>query len=385
MIDYRDDASMELSGSKIPGLPKSSIVTLKRGVCTSDKLNYDGLNSANHQNIERRDVIISLLDEQRVPVMVWKIKHAWPTRIECTDLKSGSTEVAIESMELAHEGWVIQNDLLTPDVLVEGNVSFPPFSAGFPANRIETKMGWDDLVLPESIRTRIEEILHWIRYHQQLQDDAGIGSQLRAGYSALFYGPPGTGKTLTATLLGKSTGREVFRVDLSAVVSKYIGETEKNLAHVFDVAQDRNWILFFDEADALFGKRTEVKDAHDRYANQEVSYLLQRIEEYDGICILASNLRSNIDDAFLRRFSTVINFPIPGPEERMAIWKRALPMSDGVADLIDLVKGYELTGGAIVNATQFAQIEVLSGGRDKIELVDLQLGVRRELEKEGML
>ena len=126
--------------------------------------------------------------------------------------------------------------------------------------------------------------------------------RVKPGYRALFHGPPGTGKTLTATLLGKHTGRPVFRIDLSRVVSKYIGETEKNLSRLFDKAEHKDWILFFDEADALFGKRTEIRDAHDKYANQEVAYLLQRIESYAGLVILATNQRGNIDEAFLRRF-----------------------------------------------------------------------------------
>ena len=133
---------------------------------------------------------------------------------------------------------------------------------------------------------------------------------LKPGFKALFHGLPGTGKTLTAMLIGKKTGLDIYRVDLSQMVSKYIGETEKNLAKVFDKAEHKNWILFFDEGDALFGKRTNTKDAHDRYANQQVSYLLQRIEEYDGLVILATNLKNNIDDAFLRRFQSIIHFPM---------------------------------------------------------------------------
>ena len=144
-------------------------------------------------------------------------------------------------------------------------------------------------------------------------NDWGMAPKLRPGYRSLFYGPPGTGKTMTACLLGKSTGRDVYKVDLSLVVSKYIGETEKNLARVFDQAQHKGWILFFDEADALFGKRSETRDAHDRYANQEVSFLLQRIETFDGIAILASNQRENLDDAFTRRFESIIYFPMPRP------------------------------------------------------------------------
>ena len=131
----------------------------------------------------------------------------------------------------------------------------------------------------------------------------------------LFHGPPGTGKTLTAGLLGKIAQKDVYRIDLSMVISKYIGETEKNLARLFDKAERKDWILFFDEADSLFGKRGQVKDAHDKYANQEVSYLLQRVEAYNGLVILASNFKNNIDEAFLRRFQSIIYFPLPAKEE----------------------------------------------------------------------
>lgn len=267
-----------------------------------------------------------------------------------------------------------------------GAVDIPPFSASFPARRIETALDWDDLVLPESARARLDELLRWATHRRALEEDWGFGARLRPGYRALFHGASGTGKTFASTLLGKSTGREVFRVDLSVVVSKYIGETEKNLSSLFEAAHRRDWILFFDEADALFGKRTSVKDSHDRYANQEVSYLLQRVEEYDGLCILASNLRANIDEAFLRRFNAIIRFPEPGPDERAEIWRRALPPrgdDGGRAELIEAVKGYELTGGGIVNVAQFAAIEAVAAGRRDVTLEDVELGVRRELEKEG--
>jgi SpoVK/Ycf46/Vps4 family AAA+-type ATPase len=152
-----------------------------------------------------------------------------------------------------------------------------------------------------------------------------MGKQIAPVYRALFYGPSGTGKTLTATLLGKEFSREVYRVDLSQVISKYIGETEKNLEKIFVQAENKNWILLFDEADALFGKRTQTKSSNDKYANQEVSYLLQRVENFNGLIVLASNFKNNIDDAFLRRFNSIINFTKPNVEERLELWTKALP------------------------------------------------------------
>lgn len=272
------------------------------------------------------------------------------------------------------------------DRLTVGAVDAPPFSAAFPARRIETKRSWDDLVLPAQTREQLDELLRWARFEKTLATDWEFGARLRPGYRALFHGTSGTGKTFAATLLGRSTGRDVYRVDLSAIVSKYVGETEKNLSALFEAAHRRDWILFFDEADALFGKRTAVKDSHDRYANQEVSYLLQRVEEFDGICILASNLRANIDDAFLRRFNAIIRFPEPGPDERSAIWERALPncgSKDARDRLIARINGYELTGGGIVNVAQFAAIEAAARSDRELILEDVELGIRREIEKEG--
>ncbi len=264
-----------------------------------------------------------------------------------------------------------------------GSAQAPAFSSAFPARRVATTLGWDDLVLDEPTRERIAELENWVRHGRTLREDWGMAGRLRPGYRALFHGPPGTGKTLTATLLGATTGRDVYRVDLSSVVSKYIGETEKNLAALFDQANNRQWILFFDEADALFGKRTSVKDAHDRYANQEVSYLLQRVEDFDGLVILATNFRANMDDAFLRRFNAIIRFPFPAEDERRDIWRRALPDRDGREDLACQLARFELSGGNIVNVVQFAAIEAIARGRRTIGIDDAVKGIQREFEKEG--
>ena len=179
------------------------------------------------------------------------------------------------------------------------------------------------------------------------------------GYRALFYGPPGTGKTLAATLLGKATKQPVFRIDLSMVVSKYIGETEKNLGKLFDEAENKKWILFFDEADALFGKRTQTKGANDRYANQEVAYLLQRIEDFSGLVILATNIQSNIDDAFSRRFQAMIHFAKPTVAERILLWKQLFGESFKLSEEIDLdalASNYELTGGEMINVLRYCAL-----------------------------
>ena len=264
-----------------------------------------------------------------------------------------------------------------------GSLQAPAFGAAFPARHIETMLEWEDLVLPEAAREQIGELEDWVRHHEELSEGWGMKGRMRAGYRALFHGPPGTGKTLTATLLGKSTSRSVYRIDLSTIVSKYIGETEKNLAALFDRAENRDWILFFDEADALFGKRTGVKDAHDRYANQEVSYLLQRVEDFDGLVILSSNFRANIDEAFLRRFNAIIRFPLPTREEREAIWLRSLPDRGDRSGLAAHLSEFELSGGNIVNIVQFAAVSAIADGREEIAVADAMKGVQREVEKEG--
>jgi SpoVK/Ycf46/Vps4 family AAA+-type ATPase len=175
----------------------------------------------------------------------------------------------------------------------------------FLAQRITTELVWADLVLSGTVMAQVEEIAVWL-------EGSRLKRRTSPGFSSLFSGPSGTGKTLTAALLGKRTGLDVYRVDLSRVISKNIGETEKNLGRIFDRAERNNWILFFDEADALFGKRTQVADAHDRFANQEVNYLLQRIEQYSGLVIMAANTSQNIDEALARRFQVMIHFPISG-------------------------------------------------------------------------
>ena len=238
----------------------------------------------------------------------------------------------------------------------------PDYNIGFPAKRITTELNWDDMVLDYQVATELEEINTWISSGKTIMEDWGLSRILKAGYRSLFYGPPGTGKTLAATLLGQKNNMDVYRIDLSMIVSKYIGETEKNLARVFDLAENRNWILFFDEADALFGKRTSTNTSNDRHANQEVAYLLQRIEDFPGMIILATNLRSNIDEAFSRRFQSVIYFPMPTEELRAEIWRKMLKNWPGGVDeeLIIMAAGTELSGGAITNVIRRCALSLVN-------------------------
>lgn len=260
----------------------------------------------------------------------------------------------------------------------------PDYSTGFPAKRITTGLEWDDMVLDYRVEAELAEINTWITSHAAIMDDWGLSRYLKAGYRALFYGPPGTGKTLAATLLGKKNGMDVYRVDLSMIVSKYIGETEKNLARVFDLAENRNWILFFDEADALFGKRTSANTSNDRHANQEVAYLLQRIEDFPGTVILATNLRSNIDEAFSRRFQSVVYFPMPTEELRRELWRNMLPgqwMGKDADELIAIAAETELSGGSITNVVRRCAIRLLMDGKTMLDRQTLKEALQNEKSK----
>lgn len=270
--------------------------------------------------------------------------------------------------------------------LLTGRNALPVSTAHFPARPLVSGLGWDDLILPTRTRAEIDELLAWIRHGPTLLDDWGMRARLRPGCRILFTGPPGTGKTLTAALLGQATDRPVLRVDLSMIVSKYIGDTEKNLAGVFDRAENKDWILFFDEADALFGKRSAVKDARDRYANQEISFLLQRIEVYSGVVVLASNLTGNVDSAFARRFEHVISFPMPKAGERLRLWRSATPDAltlEGGLDLREIAEQAEISGGAILNVLRHAALKSATRGEAILRRADIAEGIRRELAKEG--
>lgn len=288
------------------------------------------------------------------------------------------------------EPWLSSVLWLTPESverLTTGRAYQPPLSPEFPAQHMTTLYEWDDLVLDRPARDEVEDIIAWVRHEDVLLHGWKLKKRLKAGFRSLFHGPPGTGKTLTACLLGKATGRPVYRIDLSKVVSKWIGETEKNLASLFDHAQHQEWILFFDEADSLFGRRTESRDANDRAANQQVSYLLQRIEDFPGLVILATNLRSHLDEAFARRFQSMIHFPVPDAEQRLRLWEgdfkdKPYRLAADV-DLPKLARDHELTGGSILNVLRYACLKAVVRDPQEIRLADLLQGVQRELHKEG--
>ncbi len=247
--------------------------------------------------------------------------------------------------------------------------------------------GWDDLVLPPAQMAQLRAIEAQVRHAGRVYDDWGFGRRLDGGrgLAVLFSGLSGTGKTMTAGILARSLGLDLYKIDLAGVVSKYIGETEKNLSVIFAEAATANAILFFDEADALFGKRSEVRDAHDRYANIEISYLLQRMETYEGISILATNLSQNIDDAFTRRLSAVVAFPVPDAADRERIWRGLFPPEAPLAGDVDfafLAGQFELTGGHIRNCVLAAAFLAASAG-EEVGMDHLVQAVARELEKLG--
>ncbi len=255
------------------------------------------------------------------------------------------------------------------------------------AVQISPHYTWDDIVLPDDQTAQLQEIYDQVRHRNLVYDAWGFDGKLALGkgLSILFAGPPGTGKTMAADVLAHCLGLSLYKIDLSAVVSKYIGETEKNLARIFAEATTSNAILFFDEADALFGKRTQVRDAHDRYANVEVSYLLQKMEEYDGVVVLATNLRKNMDEAFVRRLHVTVEFPVPGVADRRRIWEQiwpaAMPRDPGL-DLDFLARKVEVAGGSIRNiALAGAFLAAADGG--VVTMAHLLHATRREYQKMG--
>jgi ATP-dependent 26S proteasome regulatory subunit len=257
------------------------------------------------------------------------------------------------------------------------------------ARKIVPRYTWEDIVLPDDQMTLLHEIVATVRRRPMVLEEWGVGHKLASspGVTMLFSGEPGTGKTMAAEVMAAELGLDLYKIDLSTIVSKYIGETEKNLEQIFGEAQSSNAILFFDEADAIFGKRSEVKDAHDRYANIEISYLLQRMEAYEGVTILATNLRANLDEAFTRRLQFAVDFPFPDEEDRLRIWETLFPPAVPREPDLDfglLARRFKLAGGNIRNVlVSAAYLAASDGGR--VGMKHLLHGTRRELQKMGRL
>lgn len=253
----------------------------------------------------------------------------------------------------------------------------PKYSTDFPAHLLSTELEWKDLILNASTEEKITEMKDALKFRAILKKEWGLGSHIKPGYRAIFYGPSGTGKSLTATLLGKMLQRDVFRVDLSAIISKYIGETEENIRKLLTKSEDKGYILFFDEGDALFGSRTQdVKNSNDQHHNQLVAYLLQAIENFNGIIILATNLKANMDDAFKRRFQSSIFFGPPKPEQGLILWQRLWPkqlQSDGSIDFKELANAKPYTAAMIVQIIQTLSLKALSTNNFKVGMKDIKM------------
>ncbi|MBS0562738.1 MAG: ATP-binding protein, partial [Proteobacteria bacterium] len=255
------------------------------------------------------------------------------------------------------------------------------------ARRIHPRFGWNDLVMTPPMETQLREICDRVLHRDTVLGQWRFADKLALGrgVTALFAGPSGTGKTMAAEVVAGVLGIDLFKIDLASVVSKYIGETEQNLDRIFRAAEDVNGILLFDEADALFGKRSEVQDARDRYANLEISYLLQKMEEFEGIAILSTNLQKNLDDAFTRRLAFIVHFPFPEAAERRRIWDvswpAALPRAPGL-QFDALARAFKLSGGNIKSAALGAAF--LAAAEDApVSMRHVVRAIEREYEKLG--
>lgn len=299
-----------------------------------------------------------------------QIKNAVCSAYALAELKSPSSPVL--SVKDIYEGCRMQSNQRISSLAI----------------KLDAHYAWEDIILPTDTKEQLKEVCGFIRYRSKVYYDWGFEKKLSLGkgLNVLFYGPSGTGKTMAAEIVANVLDLDLYKIDLSNVVSKYIGETEKNLKKIFDEAKTSNSILFFDEADAIFGKRSEVKDAHDRYANIEISYLLQKMEEHVGTVILASNFRKNIDDAFLRRLHFTIEFPLPDERSRELIWLAAFPTETPLGDDVDFafLSKFKFTGGNIKNIALAASF-LAAEGSCTVKMEHLIKAAKRELQKIGKL
>lgn len=326
---------------------------------------------------------------------IWQTYLPEAAQVNPTDLRilsdqfDLSAEQIVNALHAARDNALQQDTPVTINHLYEAAREYSNNQLRQLAQKIDPRYNWQDIVLPPEETSILHEITSTVRDRTLVLESWGLGKKLVSskGISALFAGEPGTGKTLAAQVIAHELGMDLYKIDLSTVVSKYIGETEKNLELIFTQARNSNAVLFFDEADAIFGKRSEVKDAHDRYANIEVGYLLQRMETYDGIVILATNLHSNMDEAFTRRLQFIVDFPFPDAAQRRQIWQVLFPPDVPREEDIDFqyfADQFKLAGGNIRNIIVNAAFLAASQGKP-VGHAHLVHGVRRELKKLGRL
>lgn len=272
------------------------------------------------------------------------------------------------------------------DLFAGAGVSMPDCEIDYCCNKITTELFWNDLLLDEHTLGEVSLLDTWLRHSETILNDQAMKKKIKPGYCCLFYGLPGTGKTLTACLLGKSAGIDVYRIDLSMLVSKYIGETEKNISNIFERSANKRSILFFDEADALFEKHTQTDSSDKSITNPALSYLLQRIEDYPGMIIITSYLKPNTKQNLTGLFQSEIYFPKPGVAESLKLWQNIF--SSKIADVEDTVsfedisENYQITGGTVINVLRYCCIRALNNTDNKILLRDILEGIRRELIKD---
>jgi len=342
---------------------------------------------------DRRILLLEALEEEAGPEQVWREALDLPAE-EGFDLASAVAPYRLSDAQIrraasaAVELAAFEGLPLGPSQLRRAALGQSASGLEQHSRRIRPAVGWPDLLLPALQLGQLHELAQRARHRDQVLGSWGLraGGGRGRGVVALFAGESGTGKTLAAEVVAADLGLDLYVVQLSAIVDKYVGETEKNLERVFTEADRVDAVLLFDEADAVFGKRSEVKDSHDRYANMESAYLLQRLESFDGVAVLTTNLRSNIDDAFTRRLDLVVDFPFPGVEQRRAIWQHSLrrvPTASGL-DAAYCAREFELSGGSVRSAVTTAAY--LAAGRgDAVTEADLLEGARREYRKAGRL
>ena len=318
----------------------------------------------------------------------WAAVEGLPADVDPSELAAtfrltdGQIDEAVTVAETLADG-----DGLDSTAVYRGCRSQSTEELGTLARKIDPHYNWGDIVLPDPEMRRLREIAAHVTNQGRVYADWGFGEKFSHGNGlvVLFNGPSGTGKTMAADIIAGTTGLDLYKIDLANVVSKYIGETEKNLGRIFDEAENSNAILLFDEADALFGTRTEVSDSHDRYANIEVNYLLQRIEEHRGTVLLTTNLEGNIDDAFRRRIHVRLDFPVPDRESREAIWRTVFPDETPVGSLdIEFLSAFEITGGNIKNIALTAAF-LAAGEADRVEMRHVIAAAKQEFQKMGKL
>ncbi len=330
--------------------------------------------------------------------MLWASGLADEAQVSADDLEALTAKFRLGTANISNavlgaRGRAISRDPANPlvqldDLYAAARTQSTPILSDL-ARKIVPHYGWDDIVLPADAREQLREMCAFVEHRRTVYEVWGLGRKLAMGKGlmSLFAGQSGTGKTMAADVMAGTLGLDLYKIDLSGVVSKYIGETEKNLGSIFDEASTSNAILFFDEADALFGKRSEVKDAHDRYANIETAYLLQKMEEYSGVVILATNLKMNLDEAFLRRLHFVIDFPMPDDDDRQRIWQTTMPASMPVSADIDipfLARQFKIAGGNIRNIVLAAAFLAAAEGTP-VGMSHCIRAVRREYQKLGRM